>query len=81
LADKWNCASGLVKAQLASVAHVLAISFSNDSEARVLAESYGAAALLDKMKLYSELLPAINNCLGQINKHMGERLKRKATAA
>lgn len=42
---------------------LLAVSFSNDDEARALAESYGAVGLLDKMKLYSELLPAISRCL------------------
>ena len=30
----------------------------NDDDARALAESFGAHALLDKMKLYSELIPA-----------------------
>jgi hypothetical protein len=51
----------LVKAQLASL-DLLAVSFSNDDEARALAESYGAVGLLDKMKLYGELLPATRRC-------------------
>ncbi|HXN64112.1 MAG TPA: response regulator transcription factor [Candidatus Acidoferrales bacterium] len=38
---------------------LLAISLSNDEEARLLAESLGAAKLLDKMELYNELIPAI----------------------
>jgi DNA-binding NarL/FixJ family response regulator len=38
---------------------LLAISLSNDEEARLLAESFGAARLLDKMELYHELVPAI----------------------
>jgi hypothetical protein len=37
----------------------LAISFANDQEAKSLAASYGAAGLLDKMSLFTELLPAI----------------------
>jgi len=49
-----------VKAQLNCVQYTLAISFANDEEAKSLAASYGAVALLDKMSLYSQLLPAIN---------------------
>jgi hypothetical protein len=35
------------------------ISVSNDDEAKDLAASYGALMLLDKMRLYDELVPAI----------------------
>ena len=49
----------LVKAQLACVPYTIAISFANDQEAKTLAASYGAVGLLDKMSLYSQLLPAI----------------------
>jgi DNA-binding NarL/FixJ family response regulator len=49
----------LVKAQLSCVEYTLAISFANDEEAKSLAASYGAVALLDKMSLYSQLMPAI----------------------
>ena len=49
----------LVKAQLNCVEYTLAISFANDEEAKSLAASYGAIALLDKMSLYSQLVPAI----------------------
>ena len=38
---------------------VVAMSLLNDGEAKALAESFGAHVLLDKMKLYSELIPAI----------------------
>jgi len=38
---------------------LLAISFSNDDEAKASADSIGAAKLLDKMQLASELIPAI----------------------
>ncbi|MDP9337681.1 MAG: response regulator [Acidobacteriota bacterium] len=49
----------LVKAQLSCVEYTLAISFANDEEAKSLAAGYGAVALLDKMSLYSQLMPAI----------------------
>jgi hypothetical protein len=38
---------------------LLAISTENDGAARGLAASYGALVLLDKMKHYGELIPAI----------------------
>jgi len=40
-------------------AAVLAISVWNDEDTRSLAQSYGAAALLDKMRLGQELIPAV----------------------
>jgi DNA-binding NarL/FixJ family response regulator len=49
----------VVKAQLSCVPYTLAISFANDEEAKSLAAGYGAVALLDKMSLYSQLVPAI----------------------
>ena len=42
-----------------SKSKVLAVSFSNDGESKKLAERYGAVLLLDKTKLYDELVPAI----------------------
>ena len=60
--QKRQFSPALVKAQLASV-DLIAVSFSNDDEARALAESYGAVNLLDKMKLYGDLIPAIKRCL------------------
>jgi hypothetical protein len=62
LAEKREFTPALVKSQLASVENVLAVSFSNDAEAEALAESYGAKLLLDKMKLFNQLIPAILNC-------------------
>jgi DNA-binding NarL/FixJ family response regulator len=59
LPQKRDLLPPLVKAQLNCVKYTLAISFANDEEAKSLAASYGAAALLDKMSLYTELLPAI----------------------
>jgi DNA-binding NarL/FixJ family response regulator len=40
-------------------AAVLAISVWNDEDTRCLAQSYGATALLDKMRLGRELIPAV----------------------
>jgi two-component system invasion response regulator UvrY len=53
--------SQIVREKLAGLKRIVAISFSNDEEAKMLAQSYGAAVLLDKMKLYTELIPAIVN--------------------
>jgi chemotaxis response regulator CheB len=38
---------------------ILAISFSADDDAKALAKQISAAQLLDKMSLYTELIPAI----------------------
>ena len=65
LPESRNFKSEFVKSQLVSVPQTLAVSFSNDSEAKALAESYGAAALLDKMNLYSEMVPAIMGFINQ----------------
>jgi DNA-binding NarL/FixJ family response regulator len=61
LPEKREFTPELVKAQLQSVC-TLAVSLSNDDEAKALAESYGAVSLLDKMNLYSEVIPAIMRC-------------------
>ena len=62
LAEKRGFTPALVKSQLVSVDHIVAVSFSNDAEARDLAEAYGAKLLLDKMKLFNDLVPAILDC-------------------
>ena len=50
----------LVKSQvLLHTKCIVAMSLWNDDEAKALAERFGAHVLLDKMKLYSELIPAI----------------------
>jgi chemotaxis response regulator CheB len=61
LPDERDITPALVKAQLRSVC-TLAICLSNDDGAKALAESYGAVSLLDKMNLYSEMIPAIMQC-------------------
>jgi DNA-binding NarL/FixJ family response regulator len=48
-----------VKSQLNRSVRVLAISLSNDEDAKELAENLGAAVLLDKMELARTLVPAI----------------------
>jgi DNA-binding NarL/FixJ family response regulator len=48
-----------VKSRLNDGAQIVAMSFSNDEEARVLAENFGAVAVLDKTELADELLPTI----------------------
>jgi len=62
LPEERHFAPEMVKSQLVSVEKVVAVSFSNDDEAKDLAKSYGAAALLDKMSLYHELVPTIMQC-------------------
>jgi two-component system response regulator DevR len=62
LAEKRDFSPALVKSQLVCVENILAVSFSNDAEARDLAEAYGAKLLLDKMKLFNDLVPAILTC-------------------
>jgi DNA-binding NarL/FixJ family response regulator len=64
----------LVRAQLSTVGRLVAVSFANDSEARMLAQSYGASALLDKLYLYRDLVPAIRN-------HLGSQELKRATNA
>jgi two-component system, NarL family, response regulator NreC len=59
--EERDITPALVKAQLQGVCTV-AVSLSNDDEAKALAESYGAVSLLDKMTLYSDIIPAIMHC-------------------
>jgi DNA-binding NarL/FixJ family response regulator len=59
LPQKRELPAPIVRSQLHCVKYTLAISFANDEEAKALAASYGAARLLDKMSLYTELLPAM----------------------
>lgn len=48
-----------IKSLLNEGSQLVAISFSNDAEAKLLAKSLGAAELLDKMYLAKELIPTI----------------------
>jgi two-component system response regulator NreC len=58
--DERNYLPQSVKLQvLENVGCILAISVWNDSEAKALAEQFGAKALIDKAHLFSELIPTI----------------------
>jgi two-component system chemotaxis response regulator CheB len=48
-----------VRTQVNHGSRLVAISVANDEEAEALAESFGAVTLLDKMKLFVELIPTI----------------------
>ena len=58
MVEKRALMPGSVKSQLGEVC-TLAMSFANDDNSEILAESYGAVLLLDKMTLYTEMIPAI----------------------
>jgi DNA-binding NarL/FixJ family response regulator len=62
--DEYNYPPESIKVHLNSNAGcVLAICAWNDADARALAERFGARRLLDKNRLYAELIPAIiENC-------------------
>ena len=80
--DEGEYSPELVKPQiLLHTKCILAISTQNDDEAKALAESFGAHVLLDKMNLYSELIPAImQHCphvsIPKIAEPLGERHKQ-----
>lgn len=58
--DEDEYSPPVVKSQvLLSIDCILAISIWNDNKAKALADSLGAKTLLDKAKLYSELIPSI----------------------
>jgi DNA-binding NarL/FixJ family response regulator len=62
LPEERNFEPDFVRALLRSVPHTLALSFSNDIEAKALAAGYGARALLDKRNLFANMIAAIMNC-------------------
>src|ERR1700742_107266 len=61
-----------VCSELSVVPHTVAISFANDGEAKALAASYGAVALLDKMSLYEQLLPVLQHLAGASSASLAE---------
>jgi DNA-binding NarL/FixJ family response regulator len=71
MAQRRSVIPSFVKSQLAVVSHALAMSFANDEEAKALADSYGVA-LLDKMNLFTELIPAILRCREEPRKHKAQ---------
>jgi hypothetical protein len=81
--EKRHFTPMLVKSQLGTVCTV-AVSFSNNHDSKALAESYGAVTLLDKMKLYNEMVPAILRCESRESDNgslLRKTFKRKAHAA
>jgi two-component system, NarL family, response regulator DevR len=60
IADNSSVNPQEIKSQLNTLgSRLIAISFWDDSDTRALAESLGAATLLDKLTLATELIPAI----------------------
>jgi DNA-binding NarL/FixJ family response regulator len=58
--DERNYSPGVVKQQvLQEVGCILGISVWNDHDARILAEKFGAKFLVNKINLYSQLIPSI----------------------
>jgi hypothetical protein len=80
LPEKWACAPTLVKAQLGTVC-TLATSLSNETEAKALAQSYGAATLLDKMTLYTDMVPAIRRYQPKLQNIQRRPWKRRSQVA
>ena len=83
--DEREYPPGLVKSQvLLHTKCIVAISLYNDDDARALAESFGAHVLLDKMKLYSELIPAIKQFCPSVSilkivEPLGKSVKQPST--
>ena len=60
IADNSSVNAQEIKSQLNTLgSRLVAISFWDDTDTRALAESLGAATLLDKLTLATELIPAI----------------------
>lgn len=85
--DEREFAPELVKSQiLLHTKCVIAMSLWNDEDARTLAEGFGAHVLLDKMKLYSELIPSIKHfcpsvCIPKITVRLTERPNHPSTTS
>jgi DNA-binding NarL/FixJ family response regulator len=63
--DSESPESGFVQLRLLSTgSRILAISLWQDEETKIIAQGYGALALLDKGKLFDELVPAIQRVAG-----------------
>jgi DNA-binding NarL/FixJ family response regulator len=62
LPERCDFAPDFVRSQLRSVPHTLALSISNDTEAKALAASYGTQGLFDTRNLSGHIIPAIMNC-------------------
>jgi DNA-binding NarL/FixJ family response regulator len=63
--DGQDAESAFVKLRLLSTgSRVLAMSLWQDEETQIIAQGYGAVELLDKGKLFDELIPAIQRVTG-----------------
>jgi DNA-binding NarL/FixJ family response regulator len=62
LPGERNFAAAFVRSLIRSVPHMLALSLSNDTEAKALAAGYGAQALLNKRNISGNMIPAIMHC-------------------
>jgi DNA-binding NarL/FixJ family response regulator len=66
--DEGEYLPALIKSQILLHAKcILAISLWNDFDTKALAESFGAKVLLEKTKLFSELIPAITHFCPNVN--------------
>lgn len=85
--DEGQYPPAFVKSQtFLSTKCIVAISFSIDEDAKALAKSVGAHVLLDKMKLYSELIPAIKRFCPRVSiprtaEPSVEKVKRAAASS
>jgi two-component system response regulator DevR len=75
-----NFSPQAVKSGLNHGSQLLAISLSNDEEAKVLAESFGASVLLDKMNLADTLIPSIVRLGQQRRSAVAQKCFTKADA-
>jgi chemotaxis response regulator CheB len=80
LPENWAFAPALVKAQLGTVC-TLATSLSNETEAKALTQSYGAATLLDKMTLYADMVPVIRRYQPKLQNIQQRPWKRRSQVA
>jgi DNA-binding NarL/FixJ family response regulator len=63
---------GLANLVAACGCPVIAMSFNADAETRGIAKSVGASRLVDKTKLYENLIPAIEEVLAENEGHAAE---------
>jgi DNA-binding NarL/FixJ family response regulator len=62
LPGERNFAPDFVRSLIRSVPHTLALSLSNDTEAKAVAAGYGAQALLNTRNISGNMIPAIMHC-------------------
>jgi DNA-binding NarL/FixJ family response regulator len=77
LPQERNVAPDFVRSHLRGVPHTLALSLSNDTDAKALAAGYGVRALLDKRNLSGNMIPAIMTCRAHSAEKGTTRLTRR----